>query len=373
MALNKSSPKISLFLPSLEIGGVERVSLNLAEGFARKGLYVDLVIAQAKGDYLKRIPQGVRVIDLKTSRVAASLLPLIKYIRTERPSCLIVGKEYAGIVAIMAKKLAGVPIKVLATIHTILSSHMKFTKVIRERIIIRCLARYLYPRADYIIAASNGIAKDVSHVLKIPLDQITVIYNPVVSDEFFIQANRPVSHPWFVEGSLPVIISIGRLTISKDYPTLITAFAKVRETRNVRLVIFGDGEERLRIESLIRHLELQNDIWMPGFVYPPYPFLARSSAFVLSSLWEGLPTVIIEALALGVSVVSTDCPHGPREILCDGKFGRLVPVRDSDALANGIIQILEHPDCPETLKTRAAIFSIESAVSRYLQVLGFID
>jgi len=142
-------------------------------------------------------------------------------------------------------------------------------------------------------------------------------------------------------------LSIGRLTKAKNYSTLIEAFAKVRQQRDVRLAILGNGEERPSLEGLVRRLGLENDVWLPGFVDPPYPYLARASVFVQSSIWEGFPTVIVEALAFGVPVVSTDCPSGPREILENGRFGELVPVGDVEALADAIRRALDVPHDPD--------------------------
>ena len=370
MGPDRKRPRIALFLPSLGIGGVERVMLNLAAGFVKRGASVDLVLVKAQGEYLHRLPTNVRVVDLHASRVLTSLFPLVRYLRTERPRGLVSAKDYANVVAIWAKLLARSPTRVVVSVHTTLSRHVQHAAGLRERAIVPLLARWLYPYADAIVAVSNGVADDLAQFLGLPRDRISVVYNPVVSEDLFIAAQEPVDHPWFAPGGPPVIVSIGRLTAAKDYPTLITAFAKVRQQRNVRLAILGEGEERPCLQDLVRHLGLESEVWLPGFVEPPYPYLARASLFVLSSVWEGLPTAIIEALALGVPVVSTDCLSGPREILDNGRFGELVPVGNADALADAILRALDRSHDPALLRERAKQFSVDNAVTKYLALLG---
>lgn len=370
MGLAKKRPRIALFLPSLEIGGVERVMLNLATGFIKWGVAVDLVLAKAQGGYMRRVPTDVRVVDLRASRMLTSLFPLIRYLRTTKPDGLVSAKDYANVIAIWAKLLARVPTRVVVSVHTTLSKHVQYAAGFRERVIVPLMARWFYPHADSIVAVSNGVADDLAQFLRLSRDRISVVYNPVVTDYLFAAAQEPINHPWFAPGGPPVVLSIGRLTVAKDYPTLLTAFAKVRQQRDVRLAIFGEGEERERLQDLVRRFGLESDVWLPGFVDPPYPYLARASVFVLSSVWEGLPTAIIESLAFGVPVVSTDCLSGPREILDNGRFGALVPVGDADALAEAILHALDTPHDPDRLRERAKQFSVDNAVAQYFALLG---
>lgn len=364
------TPKVAIFLPSLDIGGVERVMLNLAEGLNKAGIEVDLVLTRKVGEFVRKIPNGVQVVDLRSPRVLTSLLPLVHYLRKIKPKALIVAKDYTNVVALVAKMFSSVPTQLVITIHTTPSKHFRYAKNFRERVFIRLLARMLYSRADSIIAVSKGVADDSAKFFRIPLNRINIIHNPVLSEEIYSAAKEPVNHPWFLPGNPPIILSVGRLTVAKDYGTLIKAFYKIRQQRQVRLVILGDGEEKQGLLRLIRLLKLENDVWLPGFVDPPYPYLARASVFVLSSIWEGFPTVIVEALALGVPVVSTNCPSGPNEILDNGRFGVLVPVGDAEKLANAILRTLNNPPDPERLKERAKQFSIENVIPKYLSILG---
>jgi len=190
------------------------------------------------------------------------------------------------------------------------------------------LIRWFYPWASKVVAVSEAARSDLLAVAGLQPDSIQVINNPVVTPRLFERAKVPLDHPWFAAGEPPVILGVGRLVTAKNFPLLLRAFALVRKEQPARLVILGDGEQRQVLE------------W---FVDNPYPYMARAGAFVLSSSFEGLPTVLIEALALGVPVVSTDCPSGPSEILQQGRWGALVPVDDERALAEGILQALRQP------------------------------
>jgi glycosyltransferase involved in cell wall biosynthesis len=234
------------------------------------------------------------------------------------------------------------------------------------------MMRRLYPKADRIVAISQGVADDLISLLNLPHEKVTVIHNPVITPELFEQAKQPVSHPWFEQNRLLVILAVGRLTKAKDYPTLFRAFSLVRQVRPAKLLILGEGEERANLERLAIELGIQNDVSMPGFVDNPFAFMAKASVFVLSSAWEGFGNVLVEALACGCPVVATDCRSGPREILDNGRYGRLVPVGDHEALAKAILETLDNPDFPANRQTRlqrAMEFSVDAAVDKYLKVL----
>ena len=359
--------KVALFLPSLRGGGAERVMVNLARGFSEKGLDVDLVLAKAEGPYLSQVPPEVRVIDLHSSRVLASLPHLVRYLRRERPQAILSAMDHANIVAIWARKLARVQSRVVVTVHNTLSRATTNSSNFRGRLMPR-LIRIFYPWADAVVAVSGGAAEDLAKTTGLPQERIQVIYNPVVTPEILEKAEEPLNHPWFAPGEPPVILSVGRLTKQKDYPTLIRAFALVRQERPARLMILGEGEERPKLEALVRELGLDDDVSLPGFVDNPYAYMARSAVFVLSSVWEGLSNVLIEAMAVGTPVVSTDCPSGPAEILERGEWGRLVPIGDVEEMATAIIATLNDPNHPDVSK-RAQHFGVEKSVQAYLDVL----
>ena len=363
---------IALFLPSLRGGGAEKVMVNLALGFVEQGLKVDLVLAKAEGPYLSRVPEEVRVVDLGARRVLYSLPGLVRYLRRERPQAMLSALNYANIVAIWAKLLARVQTHLVVSEQNTLSCSTQNASSVRVKL-LPLLIKIFYPYADAVVAVSHGVAEDLITMTGLPMEKVKVIYNPVITPELFVKAEEPLDHPWFRPGEPPVVLGVGRLTKQKDFPTLIRAFALVRKERPARLMILGEGEERPKLETLARELGIEEDFVLPGFVENPYKYMKRASAFVLSSRWEGLPAVLIEALALGVPVISTNCPSGPAEILEHGKWGCLVPVGEPHLLARAILEILQNDVRIPSHKTAWERFSKENAVIAYLQVLGIIE
>lgn len=335
------TPRVAFFLRTLGGGGAERILLNLSRGCAEKGLEVDLVLSAGEGLDLWEIPAGVRVIDLQAPRVSASIPKLIRYLRREQPAAIIPSLHYANEVALVAKYLARVPTKVLIPEHNVLSTEVKQHEKSRARKLIPLVVRAMYPLADAIVAVSHGVAADLMQMTGLPKERIQVIYNPVIFPDLLEKAQEPVEHSWFKPGEPPVILGVGRLEDQKDFPNLIRAFAQVRRVRPARLVILGWGPDRPQLEALAQELGVDQDLLLPGFVNNPFAYMSKSAVFALSSAWEGLPTVLIEAMALGVPVVSTNCESGPAEILSNGQYGTLVPVGDSSALASALLEVLD--------------------------------
>ena len=363
-----SHDRIAFFIPSLIAGGgAERVLVNIARGFAERGFPVDMVLAKASGPYLASLPPSVRVIDLGARRVIGTLPGLVRYLRRERPSVLVASLSHANVVALWARAIARVRTRVFVTEHNIALWDMPSAPGNGGRFIPYFAAAF-YPWADGVIAVSQGVARDIARRTKTPPERIHVIYNPVVTPEVLEGARAALDHPWFASGSPPVVLSAGRLTWEKSFSCLIRAFAMVRKRRTVRLIILGEGPERPRLEALVRELRLEADVQLPGFVMNPYAFMSRAAVFVLSSTSEGLPSALIEALATGTPVVATDCPSGPREILQDGRLGRLVPVGDPAALARGVTAALEEPR-PQISRDAWQSFALETIVDRYRSAL----
>ncbi len=363
---NKS--KIALFLPSLRGGGAERMMVHLARGFVERGLNVDIVLAKAEGPYLSQVPPEVRIIDLEASRVLLAFPGLVRYLRKERPVVLLSTLDHANIVALLAKLLSKVSTRVVIILAGTISTRLRNSFSIKK-ILSFYLMKYCNSWFDGIIAGSNGVANDYAEATGIVRERIKVIYNPVVTPELFLQSGEPVKHPWFTDDSPPVILGVGRLTALKDFPTLIKAFSIVRKHRLTRLVILGEGEQRSKLEALVQELGLNDDVSMPGFVDNPFAYMSKASVFVLSSLSEGFGNVLVEAMACGCPVVSTDCPGGPAEILENGKYGSLVPVGDVELLAKEIINIINFPTNEEMLSNRAMRFSLGTICDKYLEVL----
>jgi glycosyltransferase involved in cell wall biosynthesis len=367
---------ISLFLPPLIGAGGERVVLNLAKVFIDRSLKVDLVVPDTAGmhqRFMKTVPAGVRIIDLETpigqTVYLKKLLKLKQYLEQEQPTIMLANVDYVGI-ANVAQKISKSSTKIVQVVHSNLSR--EFGKISGPGKKVKPLfVKQFYPWSDGIIAVSKGVAEDTSRMSGIPLEKIRVIYNPVVTPDLPVKAQEPVSHPWFAAGEPPIILGTGRLMYQKDFATLIRAFAKVRQQRSSRLVIIG-GEpvQKAELEALIQELHLEADAQLPGFADNPYAYMSKAAVFALSSKYEGFGNVLVEAMATGTPVVSTDCESGPAEILENGKYGKLVPVSDPDALADAIIETLDHPIDSNILQERAQEFTTDKIATQYLE---FID
>jgi glycosyltransferase involved in cell wall biosynthesis len=363
--------RIAIYIPILDIGGAERVMLILAGGFLKKGYAVDLVLSKKTGLLLKLVPIGVRIIDLDGKRMLPSIWPLAQYLRREHPDAIISGLDIANIIVVCARLLAFSKTRILLTIHSHMSFLAKDSGRIRDRVypwLLHLFYRYAYG----IIAISKGAALEASLSAGIPPSKIQVVNNPIDLNNILQLSYEKVDHPWFNgENEIPVILTVGRLTSAKDLPTLLRSFWLLCQQRSARLVIIGDGDECSKLVVLASELGITKNVYLPGFDLNPYRYMSHSNVFVLSSYFEGFANVLVEALACGTQVVSTNCPSGPAEILEDGKHGRLVPVGDTAALAGAIADALDYPLPIEGLKERAKAFSSEAAVSAYLQALGF--
>jgi glycosyltransferase involved in cell wall biosynthesis len=336
-------PKLSIFMPELFGAGGQRSMLNLAHGIAAEGYPLDLVLAKAKGEFLSEVREPVRIVDLKASRALTSGPALVRYLRSERPEAMLSVFGFLNVVAVPAWRLSRVKTRMFVCEQNTVSMETGNASSWGTRVTPR-LMRHLYPWANGVVVVSEGVRDDMVQLTNIPRRHISVIYNPsVVGAETEEKAKQPLDHPWFKPDQPPVLVAVGRLQQQKDYPMLLQAFAQVRRSQPARLLILGEGKERPMLEALIRELDLEEDVGLPGFVMNPYAYMARASLFVLSSRWEGLPTVLIEALCCGTPAVSTDCPSGPREILRNGKYGKLTPVGDAAAFAQAIKAALADP------------------------------
>lgn len=364
----KNPSHIAIFLRSLAGGGAEKVMVNLSRSFVEKGLKVDLVLTRTKSTYDSEVHPDVRVVDLQAPSLPTSIPKLTNYLKKEQPFALLSALHYPCEIALWAKRLAGVSTRIIVSEHNTLSVEAKRLPQLTARL-TPIAAKLFYPWADGIIAVSQGVATDLANVTKIPQERIKVIYNPVVTPDIAEKAKEPVEHPWFASGQPPVILAVGRLIAQKDYPTLIRAFAKVLTEREAKLVILGRGQEREQLNKLVRELGIKNHVAWISFVANPYSYMRRAAVLALSSAWEGFGNVLVEAMASGTPVVSTNCPSGPAEILDNGKYGELVPVGDSEAMAKAILQVLAG-----NYKTVDSAwlqqFTLEYATQKYLEVLG---
>ena len=296
-------------------------------------------------------------LSLPTAGMFKSALFVADYVRKETPDCVLPALPNGNVVATLIVKslLNYLPI-VIPVVHSMLENRR-----LRDRI------RYstLMAHSDHIVAVSEGVRHNVSVKAGLPKERITTIYNPVVTPRLAELSREIPPHPWLTGGGAPIILSAGRFVRVKDFPTLIRAFQKLSIVQPVRLILLGDGSERKNLTALVRELDLEDRVSMPGWVDNPYAFMARASLFAISSRMEGLPTVLIEALACGCPCVSTDCPSGPAEILEGGRIGRLVPIGDVEALAEAMRLTIENPPPRTLLLKRAEYFSAENAVAMY--------
>jgi len=362
----RAKDRMSFFLPGLYEGGAERIILNLAKAIAERGYPVDLVLARAAGPYIYQVPASVRLVDLRATRVLTSLPSLVCYLRREQPFAM-VSALFTNVIALISQRLSGFPRRIVISEHNTLSSTAQNQADLRWQVYPR-LAGWIYPWADEIVAVSNSVANDLAKTTTIPRDRIRVVRNPVVTPDLRRKSEEALDHPWFKAGEPPVILSVGRLTSQKAFDVLIQAFSRVRKKRPARLLILGEGEERSRLEALVRQLGLEQDVSLLGFVQNPYPYIAQAELFVLSSRWEGLPTVLIEALYLGTPIIATDCPGGSREILKDGEYGRLVPVDCPEVLAD-TIEAAIGSHSPRPPRESWTPYSQDFVVDSYLRLL----
>ncbi|NEQ41001.1 MAG: glycosyltransferase [Okeania sp. SIO3I5] len=364
--MSKNRPDVAIYLRLLYGGGVERIMVNLMQAFVERGLSVDLVMNTVAGPYLSQVPPEVRIVDLKAPRMLLGLPKLAGYLRRERPIALLSGLHYNNEIALWAKALAFSSTRVVVSERNTLSVHANNRSTDRWSPL---LAKLFYPWADSIVAISQGVAQDLVEVTGLPRERFQVIYNPVDIRQLEKKVQQTLEHPWFQSAELPVILGVGRLEKQKDFPTLIKAFAQVRQVQSARLVILGSGQERKQLNSLVNELGVKQDVAFLGFVENPYVYMARSGVFVLSSAWEGFGNVLLEAMALGTPVISTNCPNGPKEILDNGKYGELVPVGDSQAMAEAILRVLSG-EVKSVDSDWLEQFKLETVAQKYLDVLG---
>jgi len=365
----RSDTDIAIFLPSLAGGGAEKVFVELSKMFAERGLIVDLLVSHGKGSWCTQVADTVRVVDLNCNKPSRSIPALIRYLRTRRPRAIMSALTHANIALAIAHRFSGVKCRCVLSERASLKCTLSRDKSIFDALLTRLLAGIVYRWADAVVAVSNGTALSVVETLRVSEDIIRVIYNPINISKIIALARNDANFPW--HDSLPVMISVGRFCKQKDYPCLLRAFANLQNKMPSHLVILGEGEERLYLKRLAHQLGITEDVWMPGFDHNPFAYIARANLFVLSSRFEGLPNVLIEALALDVPVVSTCCPNGPDEILDNGHYGHLVPVGNDAALTEAMAKSLngENPrfDRLEALER----FDPEKVTNEYLQVLGF--
>lgn len=363
---HRALTKIAFFLPDLRIGGAEHVMAIIASEMAERGYPVDFVLVKAQGGYLESLSPSVSVVDLDRRSAYLSLGRLLRYFREAKPDILLSALDLTNMIAIIARMYGKYPKQHFVRLSNTQSA-VKRNPL--KKLLEKWLIKMLYPGADGFIAVSDSVAEDFCDYAGIQSHALRTIYNPIITADFDLKANEIPDHPWLSPKTLPVILSVGRLSEQKNFDLLIHAFAKLLETTQARLIILGEGNLRKNLSQLCSALNVQDFVDMPGVVANPYSYMKNVDLFVLSSNYEGLPNALVEALASGCSIVSTDCTSGPREILDGGKFGRLVPVGDADALTKAMRDTLREGSYPADAQWLGQ-FQVESVVDQYLAFMG---
>jgi len=364
-----NNKRIACFFATSGHSGVDRAMKHLIPALLDRGYFVDLLHVRRHGPYIEQKHERLRIVDLGSKHVYPSLMAVVRYLKTERPAVMLSDKDRVNRTALLAKYIAGGDTRLVLSSGTTISIDLA-TRGAFERWLQRTSMGKLYGYASQVIVTSKGVADDMAGYTGLARGKISVVPSPVVPASCFEEQLPRPDHSWFKKGEPPVILGVGELCMRKDFQTLLRAFAKVRAQQPCRLVILGKGRQREELGQLATELGVGDDVDFAGFQPNPYAFMQHAALFAFTSKWEGLGFVIIEALAVGTPVVSTDCPSGPSEILQDGHYGRLVAVSDVDGLASSIVKTLDNPLSSDILKQAARPYEIEASTDAYLEALG---
>jgi len=373
MESNKSGDprKVAIFAATSGHSGVETVIKNLVHGFCDLGYDVDLLTIRKHGPYISSPPANCHVIQFNTAHVYSSLPELIRYLRKSRPVVLLTDKEKVNLTAIWARALARTDTRLAVRIGTTVSRDLE-NRGWLERKTRRISLRYFHNLADTVITPSEGAARDLYRFGVHP-QRIRPIPSPIISNTMHRLADENEADPCLMQKQNPVVLGVGELSKRKNFSYLLQGFAILRRSMPCRLLILGDGKQRESLRQEAREMNIEEDVMLSGFVENPYKHMRLADVFVLTSRYEGSPVVLAEALGLGLPVVSTDCPSGPREILQDGTYGELVPLDAPHELADAMYRCLQNPPDPQKQRRGAKPFSVEKSVQKYLEAMGLAN
>ncbi len=364
--------KITFFIPNLEVGGAEKVTANILKWLNRDNFSPQLLLQEKKGYHLKSIPEDVRMADFSGDNLLFCFFKLMAYLKKEEPDIFVSVFPRFSVVSVLAKIFCNSPVKIVIVEHSLFSSTAANARTFLRRFVAKfmfpSLMRYLYGFSEAVICVSRGVAEDIERITGLK-NKMKIIYNPIISDEIYQLAKEPVDTVYVAKESLPIILAVGRLAIAKDYPTLLKAFQIVSKSTKAKLIILGSGDEHRKLVEFARKLKISGKVYFLGLQENPYKFMTNASVFVLSSKQEGFSTVIVEAMACGLPVVSTDCKSGPNEIITNMKNGLLVKEGDPQMVADAIIRVLRDDNLRKKFsqngKERAKDFTAQRKTKEY--------
>ena len=367
MTLTPTRETVAIYLTRLTAGGAELVGLNLARGLMQRGFHVIVVVSQDGGELYDTAKLEFEIVNIESPKTLRSFLKLARFLKDKKPNVLISHYFHCNISSLIANLILFKKVNIIIVEHGVFSQTISHYSKLYQ-FIAKILYRFLYPLSDKIVAVSKIVAKEISKFSGIPENAIRVIYNPVIPKNFDTLTVVPTKHPWLSICSGPLIVGIGRLSVEKGFNDLIMAFSMVRRHVDARLIILGEGKERIALEALVASLEINDFVDMPGYCSNVYPFLNSADLFVLTSHSESFSNVLVEALACGTPVVSTNS-GGPVEILENGKYGCLVSCKDPSSLAQSILNTLNNPDESNKLTHRGRFFTVERSIDSYEELI----
>ncbi|MEO6231584.1 MAG: glycosyltransferase [Ferruginibacter sp.] len=360
--------KVLLIIEDLGGGGAERVFVNIANVFAENNIEVEFLVGIKTGVYLQILNPAIPVKEVGGTSLLKYLTSFPKIFKENNYTHIFTASHYPATAAIIAKKITGITAKIYHT-HHYAQPLSRGLKHLKGDTILKLFHFFIIPYADKIIAVSNGALQWVRKFSHRKLPQGSFIYNPVFDDTIYDLAKEEVDFPVSIQDKI-LLLNVGRLAEQKDQLTLLKAFLIVRNTYpNAILFILGKGPLQLVLENFITEHNLHSSVFLIGFEDNPYKWMDKCDVFILSSQYEGFGNVLVEAMALGKTVVSTNCIAGPEEILNRGEFGYLCPVKNPEEMAVAISNAIVSPLDPAMIKQTSKQYGVDKIVKQYIDIL----
>ncbi len=359
--------KIAFFIAQHHGSGVPLAQMRLAKALHRRGYSIEFIIGYVPTDLSVPVMEGIKVVNLNVSRAYRMFLPIYSYIRRAKPDVIFSAEDHLNAIVAIAAILAQSKVKLSAS-SRITPYRVYSNRLFSKKWFLKWFSIFLRKRIDSLVCVSEDMVKEYQVIFG--SSKYQCIYNVICDTEMRQRMDEPVDDPWFSDGNIPVVISAGTLSGRKGFSDLILAMKILTARVPARLVILGEGPRRADLELLIENCGLTECVRLPGFQQNPLKYFSRSRVFVLSSYAEGLPNVLVEAMACGCTPVATDCPTGPREVLRDGQVGHLIPMRDPEAMARAIELALQRPMSKASLEEAVEPFTEARVVEKHRSVLG---